>query len=159
MPSVNLHPASPVAELSLGSTITARHLLSHSGGWRNWRNNTSTALTADFEPGSRWSYSGEGFFFLQRIVEKLTGKSISILARERVFQPLGMKRSSFVGLEELEPDRATGHTGRGDVTQPYGRPTLLELRRMMAARGAPLEAATVEDSEASRNSSMPIHVR
>ena len=129
------------------SGITARQLLSHSGGWRNWRNNASQALTADFEPGSRWSYSGEGFFFLQRVAEKLTGKSIALLARERVFEPLGMKRSSFVGLAELEPFQATGHSGRGDVMQAFGRPTLLELRRMIGARGTSLEAAKVEDSE------------
>src|SRR5215207_2383509 len=42
--------------------ITATHALSHSGGWRNWRNNLQTALTADFEPGERFSYSGEGYF-------------------------------------------------------------------------------------------------
>ncbi len=127
--------------------ITARRLLSHSGGWRNWRNNASQVLTSDFEPGSRWSYSGEGFYFLQRVVEKLTGKSMCMLARERVFDTLGMKRSSMVGLPELEPFQATGHGGRGDVTQPFGRPTLLELRRMMAERGVSLEAAKVEDSE------------
>jgi len=137
----------PNPEDARSNTITARHLLSHSGGWRNWRNNTSTALTADFEPGSRWSYSGEGFFFLQRIVEKLTAKSMPLLARERVFDPLGMKRSSLVGLAEFEPFQATGHSGRGDITQPFGRPTLLELRRMMAARGVSLESAKVEDSE------------
>ena len=137
----------PNPEDARSNTITARHLLSHSGGWRNWRNNTSTALTADFEPGSRWSYSGEGFFFLQRIVEKLTGKSVPLLARERVFDPLGMKRSSLVGLAELEPFQATGHSGRGEVTQPFGRPTLLELRRMMSAKGVSLESAKVEDAE------------
>jgi CubicO group peptidase (beta-lactamase class C family) len=129
------------------AAITAKHLLSHSGGWRNWRNNNSQALTTDFEPGTRWSYSGEGFFFLQRIVEKLTGKSLSELTRERVFTPLGMKRSSMLGLAELETHQATGHSGRGDVVQPFGRPTLLELRRMMAARGVSLEAAKTEDSE------------
>lgn len=137
----------PNPEDARSNTITARHLLSHSGGWRNWRNNTSTALTADFEPGSRWSYSGEGFFFLQRIVEKLTGKSVPLLARERVFDLLGMKRSSLVGLAEFEPFQATGHSGRGDITQPFGRPTLLELRRMMSAKGVSLESAKVEDSE------------
>lgn len=129
------------------AAITARRLLSHSGGWRNWRNNASQTLTADFEPGARWSYSGEGFFFLQRVVEKLTGKSMCLLARERVFEPLGMKRSSMVGLAELEPFQATGHSGRGDITQPFGRSTLLELRRIMAERGVSLEAAKVEDAE------------
>ncbi len=146
----------PNPEDARAATITARHLLSHSGGWRNWRNNATQTLTADFEPGSRWSYSGEGFFFLQRIVEKLTGKSVPILARERVFEPLGMKRSSMAGLAELEPFQATGHSGRGDVTQPFGRPTLLELRRMMVARGAPLDAAKVEDSEQAIKTAEPM---
>jgi CubicO group peptidase (beta-lactamase class C family) len=127
--------------------ITARRLLSHSGGWRNWRNNTTTQLTADFDPGTRWSYSGEGFFFLQRVAEKLTGKSMGILARERVFGPLGMKRSSMAALAELEPWQAAGHNVRGEFTPPFGRPTLLELRRLMAARGLSLEAAKVEDEE------------
>jgi CubicO group peptidase (beta-lactamase class C family) len=138
------------------AAITARHLLSMSGGWRNWRNNNSQALTADFEPGSRWSYSGEGFFFLQRVLEKLTGKSIADLTRERVFSPLGMQRSSMIGLAELEPHQASGHSGRGDPVQPFGRPTLLELRRMTAARGVSLEAAKVEDSEQAIKTAEPM---
>ncbi|MBC7897631.1 MAG: beta-lactamase family protein [Cytophagaceae bacterium] len=128
-------------------TITARHLLSHSGGWRNWRNNASQALTADFDPGSRWSYSGEGFFFLQRVMENLTGKSFAQVARERVFTPLGMTRTSMAALAELEPHQASGHSGRGEPTQPFGRATQLELRRLMASRNAPLEHARVEDTE------------
>ena len=71
--------------------ITATHVLSHSSGWRNWRNSRDVALTADFPPGSKFSYSGEGYFFLQRVVEKLTGKGLPRLARERVFVPLGMQ--------------------------------------------------------------------
>ncbi|MEW5915086.1 MAG: serine hydrolase domain-containing protein, partial [Gemmatimonadota bacterium] len=136
-------------------TITARRLLSHSGGWRNWRNNTSQQLVADFEPGSRWGYSGEGFFFMQRIAETLTGKSMPLLARERVFDPLGMKRSSMVGMVELEPHQATGHNFRGEVGQAFGRPTLLELRRMMSARGESLEAAKVEDTEQAMKTAEP----
>jgi CubicO group peptidase (beta-lactamase class C family) len=128
-------------------TITASHLLSHSGGWRNWRNNAQQPLTADFDPGSKWSYSGEGYFFLQRVLEKLTGKAMGQLARERVFEPLGMKRSSMVRPAELEPHLASGHNGRGEPTPPFGAPTLLELRRMMTARGLPLDAAKSEDAE------------
>jgi CubicO group peptidase (beta-lactamase class C family) len=127
--------------------ITAHHLLSHSGGWRNWRNNASQPLTADFEPGSKWSYSGEGFFFLQRVMEKLSGKSMGALTRDAVFGPLGMKRSSMVGLAELEPYQASGHNTRGEITPAFGRPTLIELRRAMAERGVSLEAAKIEDEE------------
>jgi len=129
------------------AAITARRLMSHSGGWRNWRNTASQLLTADFEPGTRWSYSGEGFFFLQRVIEKLTGKAIGELVRERVLTPLGMKRSSMVGLAEFEAWQAAGHNGRGELAQVFGRATLLELRRLTAARGSSLDAARVEDVE------------
>ncbi len=128
-------------------SITARHLLSHSSGWRNWRDTNADVLTSNLEPGTRWSYSGEGYFFLQRILEMLTGKSLGQLARERVFEPLGMKRTSMAALAELEPFQVTGHGGRGEPRTPYGRAALLELRRMMTARNASLEAAMVSDSE------------
>jgi CubicO group peptidase (beta-lactamase class C family) len=76
-------------------SITARHLLSHSGGWRNWRNSTSDTLVANFDPGARWSYSGEGYFFLQRVLERVTGKAIGTLVRERVFEPPGCGVRAF----------------------------------------------------------------
>jgi CubicO group peptidase (beta-lactamase class C family) len=137
----------PNPDDSRAAAITARRLLSHSSGWRNWRNNASQPLTADFEPGSRWSYSGEGFFFLQRVLEQVTGKSIGLLMRERVFEPLGMKRSAILGLAELEPFQVSGHNVRGEPTQPFGRPTLLEIRRAMAAKNARADAARTEDAE------------
>lgn len=130
-----------------GGAITARHLLSHSSGWRNWRNSTTTPLVADFEPGSRWSYAGEGYFFLQRVLEKLTGRSTSALMQERVFTPLGMTRSSLAPLAELDVNRAVGHDGRGTPGTPFGRATVLEVRRAMADAGRGVETATVEDAE------------
>ncbi|MEO8335406.1 MAG: serine hydrolase domain-containing protein [bacterium] len=137
------------------AAITLRRLLSHSGGWRNWRFNPSQLLTSDFDPGTRWSYSGEGYFYMQRIIEKVTSKGMSLLARERVFEPLGMKRSSMVGLAELEPFLAAGHGGRGEVVEPFGRLTLLELRKMMAERGVSLETVKTEDSEQAMKTAEP----
>lgn len=138
-----------------GEAITMRRLLSHSGGWRNWRNNATQPLTSDFDPGTKWSYSGEGFFYMQRILETLTGKGTSLLMRERVFEPLGMKRSSMAALAELEPFLAGGHSGRGDLVQSFGRPTLLELRRMMRERGVSLETVKTADSEAALKTAEP----
>jgi CubicO group peptidase (beta-lactamase class C family) len=94
-------------------SITATHVLSHSGGWRNWRGGRDVTLTSDFPPGSRFSYSGEGYFFLQRVVEKLTGRGLSRLARERVFEPLGMRSSAFIWRPELDTALASPHTNRG----------------------------------------------
>jgi CubicO group peptidase (beta-lactamase class C family) len=128
--------------------ITARRLLGHTGGWRNWRNNMEQRLTSDFEPGSRWSYSGEGFFYLQRIAEQLTGKGTGRLLRERVFDPLAMTRTSIVPLESNEPHHASGHDSRGEPVNPFGRPQQIELRRAMLARGLTVEDARVEDAEA-----------
>lgn len=136
------HPEDPHA-----GAITARRLLSHTSGWRNWRNSANQPLTSDFEPGTAWSYSGEGFFFLQRVVEHLTGRAIAEVMRQRLFEPLGMRRTSLVALADLEPFQATPHDFRGEPREWFGRTTLLELRRMMAARGASLEAARTEDVE------------
>ncbi|MFT5669132.1 MAG: D-alanyl-D-alanine-carboxypeptidase/D-alanyl-D-alanine-endopeptidase [Vicingaceae bacterium] len=82
--------------------ITARMCLSHTTGFPNWRFLTkggfdiSGKLYFQFEPGTRYSYSGEGFSLLQFIVEKLTGKGLEEIAQERIFQPLGMERTSYI---------------------------------------------------------------
>ena len=52
-----------------GEKITARHVLSHSSGLRNWRNALDQPLVPDFDPGSRFQYSGEGFYYLQRTID------------------------------------------------------------------------------------------
>jgi CubicO group peptidase (beta-lactamase class C family) len=74
--------------------ITAAHVLSHTTGFPNWRS-SEQPLKSYFRPGDRFSYSGEGFVFLQRAVERLTGESLDATARRLVFEPLGMTRSTF----------------------------------------------------------------
>lgn len=144
------HPDDPHA-----GRLTARHLLSHSGGWRNWRNTNTQLLTSDFEPGTQWSYSGEGFYFLQRIAESITGKGIGQVMRERVFQPLGMTRSSMAMLDSFEPNRASGHGGRGQPVTPFGEATMLELRRLLTVRGRPTDDATTADVEQAARTAAP----
>jgi CubicO group peptidase (beta-lactamase class C family) len=74
--------------------ITAAHVLSHTTGFPNWRS-SEQPLKSYFRPGDRFSYSGEGFVFLQRVVERLTGESLEATAQRLVFEPLGMTRSTF----------------------------------------------------------------
>jgi CubicO group peptidase (beta-lactamase class C family) len=93
--------------------ITARHVLSHTGGWRNWRTSREHVLTADFEPGARFSYSGEGFVHLQRVVERVTGKAVGRLSQERVFGPLGMTRTAWTWTPALDGTLVRPHTNRG----------------------------------------------
>ncbi len=104
--------------------ITARMLLTHRSGLPNWRSEedeSSKSLRIGFEPGERFQYSGEGYFYLQRVLEHITGKSLQALAEKNLFTPLGMRNSSFVLTPHLDSLRARGHDDKGQVlpTQAY----------------------------------------
>jgi len=94
------------------ATITARWVLSHQTGFPNWRwQNKDERLDIKFPPGRRFAYSGEGYEYLQFVVENKLGRSLQQLAREHVFTPLGMTRSSFVLEERFEGCIATEFAG------------------------------------------------
>ena len=46
--------------------------------------------TLQFKPGQRWDYSNVNFMLLTKIVEKISGKSFNVFAKERLFDALGM---------------------------------------------------------------------
>jgi CubicO group peptidase (beta-lactamase class C family) len=52
--------------------ITARRVLSHTTGLPNWRSKEDP-LRINFPPGAKWSYSGEGYHYLQSVVTRLAG--------------------------------------------------------------------------------------
>lgn len=106
----------------LAAKVTARHVLSHTTGYRNWRFNDTHTLAPEFAPGERWQYSGEGYYELQRAIETITGKDLTALARERIFVAFGMARSSYVPLPEFDGNRATGHRRGGAAITPPGPP-------------------------------------
>lgn len=54
--------------------ITARHVLSHTTGFPNWRPRGSQTIKIHFVPGHHFSYSGEGFVYLSRVVEHIAGE-------------------------------------------------------------------------------------
>jgi len=90
--------------------ITVRMLLSHTSGFPNWRWFTDDKkLHINFEPGSRFAYSGEGIDLLHLVVEIVTDTSLEDLMRERVFRPLGMNRSSMVWQASFESNFANGY--------------------------------------------------
>ncbi len=129
------------------SKITTRHALSHSGGWRNWRNVPTHTLTAEFEPGSRFSYSGEGYYFVSRVVEKVTGKGILRLTRERIFEPLGMRRTAYMWSPELDANRAEPHNNRGVASESFGARSGKAFRETAVAAGKAMDDWTHEDTE------------
>lgn len=95
--------------------ITIRHLMTHSGGFRNgtwpWRNNKPwepfeptewSQLVAmfpftevQFKPGSKFSYSNPGIIYLGRVIETLSGESYETYIDKNILRPLGMYNSFF----------------------------------------------------------------
>jgi CubicO group peptidase (beta-lactamase class C family) len=54
----------------------------------------------DFQPGTRWAYSAQaGFDALARVVEVASGMPFDRFARQRIFDPLGMKDTFFYPAE------------------------------------------------------------
>ncbi|MBD1386050.1 beta-lactamase family protein [Mucilaginibacter rigui] len=79
------------------SMITARMVLSHTSGLAEFQEfDTGEPVKLLFAPGSSFSYSGEGYWFLQKVLEKLTNKPLEQLMQEEVFKPLRMQSSTYV---------------------------------------------------------------
>jgi CubicO group peptidase (beta-lactamase class C family) len=93
------------------SRITAKTVLTHTTGFPNWAFERDLAL--EFTPGERWQYSGEGFVFLQRVVERITGRPLDEHVNETVFAPLAMSSSSFLWKDRFGGRFATGHDRKG----------------------------------------------
>lgn len=104
--------------------ITARMLLSHTAGFANFRFlNPGEKLLIHFEPGSRYAYSGEGLNLLQYVVERIMQQPLDVQMRERVFTPLGMRRTSMVWDSTFAGDLAMGHDSTGAMVGHVKRGT------------------------------------
>lgn len=91
--------------------VTARMVLSHTAGLPNWSRNQPLFFVSD--PGERWIYSGEGYVYLQTVVESITGEPINVFLHEVVLQPLGMTHSSLEWQETFSRTMLPGHTTSG----------------------------------------------
>lgn len=98
-------------------SITPRQILCHTSGLPNW-SNADVPLKTYFEPGTRFSYSGEGFWALQQVVERITGEPINTIIERKVFEPLQMEHSSFVWSDHFEADHAVPHD---EASQPHNK--------------------------------------
>ena len=47
------------------------------------------------EPGEKYQYCGLGFQVMGAVLEKVTGRKVTDLMKERIFDPLGMTESTF----------------------------------------------------------------
>jgi CubicO group peptidase (beta-lactamase class C family) len=98
-----------------GKTITIRHLIHHTSGLREylplmtyagWRSGdaiteadllrvVSKQRELNFEPGAEFSYCNTGYELLGLIVKRVSGQSLRSFAKEKLFEPLGMKDTQF----------------------------------------------------------------
>lgn len=78
--------------------VTARMLLQHTSGLPNFGNR----LAFEFEPGTQWRYSGEGYMLLQAAIESITGMGLQAWMQQTVFTPLGMQSSSYEAPQEWQ---------------------------------------------------------
>jgi CubicO group peptidase (beta-lactamase class C family) len=116
----------PEANNARMKRVTPRHVLSHTTGLPNWRTQPGPLEPAS-DPGKAFTYSGEAYFYLQRVAETVTGKPFARVMREQVLDPLGMKETSYVWLPAFESRMAAGYDGqekRLDVQAAIGRRTL-----------------------------------
>ncbi len=109
--------------------ITLRDLLTHTSGLPPYppglkdlyakRNHTLTEATLalsqmplDFEPGSRWSYCNSGIDTLGRVIEVVSGQPYEAFLARRIFEPLGMKDTTFRPSKELKQRQAGLYAAR-----------------------------------------------
>lgn len=111
-------------------SITARMCLDHTTGLPNVRwfhpttgkQDTIGIMKIYFNPGTKYAYSGEGYKFLQLVVEEITGKNIDELAREKIFKPFAMTRTGYIWHESFgDSNVAVGHMNNGDIDKKKKR--------------------------------------
>lgn len=76
--------------------LTPRLALIHQTGFANWRWETEGTLTFVRDPGTDTGYSGEGYTYLGRFAEAVTGDAFPQLARNHVLAPLTMTSTSYL---------------------------------------------------------------
>jgi CubicO group peptidase (beta-lactamase class C family) len=135
-----------------GRTITVEHLLTHTSGIKSYTDmddflaNIRKDYTVkelidhfksqpmEFEPGERFLYDNSGYFLLGAIIEKASGMAYDAFLQKRIFDVVGMPRTSVESTSRVIPGRARGYAKTGDawtnadwisMTQPYSAGALV----------------------------------
>ena len=107
-------------------TITTRHLLSHQGGIRDYKNDEETVNTRhydsinsalpqfasdplEFEPGTKMQYTSYGYVVLGCVMEGASKEKYDDYMRDAIFTPAGMKTARLDDVFAIIPNRARGY--------------------------------------------------
>jgi CubicO group peptidase (beta-lactamase class C family) len=101
--------------------ITARMVLSHSSGLPHGERGKPYPLF--FEPGTKFRYSADGYYYLQAVIEHLKGEPLDVLMKKWAIDPLGMEASSMVWQERYEKSAAVGHDLLGETDGRFRKRT------------------------------------
>jgi D-alanyl-D-alanine carboxypeptidase len=144
-----------------GRVITVEHLLTHTSGIQSYTDMESwlplmrkdMSLTEligifkdqpmQFAPGERWRYNNSGYILLGAIIEKIAGTTYETFLQKNIFDPLGLKHTSYGSSTRVIPRRIPGY-GPGpsgtfanaayiSMTQPYAAGSLLSSVDDLAA--------------------------
>ena len=102
--------------------ITPRIILSHATGFPNWRKyEPDGKLRIKFDPGERFGYSGEGYLYLQKVLESLTGQPLAEYAAANLLEPLGLSNTGLVWQDNYSGRFARPHGAKGEpeASAPY----------------------------------------
>ncbi|WP_447756120.1 serine hydrolase domain-containing protein [Sphingopyxis fribergensis] len=136
--------------------ITARQVLAHSTGLPNW---ASEPLVTSGAPGSRYTYSGEAFIWLQLVVETIMGMGLGSVMQAKLFDPAGMSHSSFGWDDEIARSAVFGHSEPPEGEQKLPPQPTRELGdrllRVASKWRKPIASWTYEDSVAAMRETEP----
>ncbi len=98
--------------------LTPRILLNHTSGFANFRwLEEDERLRFHHDPGSRYGYSGEGFYVLQLVLEEGLGLDVGKEMKTRVFDRFGMKNTSMQWRPDFAANLADGYGLDGSMEQ------------------------------------------
>ncbi len=98
---------SALGEAPLAETLKARKLADLVPVW--------VAAKMTGEPGAQWRYCQSGINLAGRIVEVVSGMSFDAFLRQRLFEPLGMKDTTFHPSAAQRARLAVGYSKSGDT--------------------------------------------
>ena len=115
-------PAALVCRDVSAQRITARHALTHTSGLPNWTNG-KRPMDLQFAPGESFSYSSEGYLYLQEVVERIAGLTLRDQMDQKILGPAGMRDSSMVWMPAHESVAATGYEWDCTPVELVSKPT------------------------------------